>query len=126
MKGKGGFTIIELMTAVTLSGIVLMIALPLLLTGTGIGSRLMRREALITAGDGIFESVSRELKLAERIWIGDADEGRPEEAEEWKALSLSRQQELLGDTDLVVEVYAEGRDRLRLTCLLYTSPSPRD
>lgn len=118
MKGKNGFTMIEMMTAVTLSGIVLMIALPLLLTGTGISSRFMRREALVTAGDGIFEYAAREMKLAGRIWIGDADEGRPEATGEWKELSLPHRRELLGDADLVMEVNAVGRDRLRLTVRL--------
>lgn len=118
--GKHGFTLVELMVAVLLSGIVLLTALSLILAERKIGRRMEEKENAIMVGNVIFEYVKDELMYAERVFIGDNGELRPPEDEDWKAIYVSGRLENLsaGQAELVMEVCALLPCRLRLTVRL--------
>lgn len=117
---KRGFTLVELMAAAFLSGIVLLIALPLILTEQKIGRRMEEKENTVMVGDAIFGYVKDELTYAERVFIGDNSERMPPDMENWKAIYVSGKLENLSrkQARLVMEVCALKPCRLRLTVKL--------
>lgn len=120
MKNRGGFTLAEIMVAVMLGGILLLIALPLILTEQRIGRKLEENANTVMVGDAIFEYVKDELTYADRVFIGDNEENVPPEDEEWKAIYVSGKVKDLSQKQarLVMEACALEPCRLRLTVRL--------
>jgi prepilin-type N-terminal cleavage/methylation domain-containing protein len=85
MKDQRGFTLVELMTASVLAGILFASAVPLFLMGQRAVRRQQRIAEAALAGDQIFEELSKELVFAGDIWIGD-EGGSPLDAESWTAV----------------------------------------
>lgn len=85
MKNQKGFTLIELMTAAMLAGIILVIALPLLILGMNAMDLTGKATEISVEGDAVFEYISDELKRADCVWIG-YEEGEQPGNGEWSIL----------------------------------------
>ena len=86
MKRRRGVSLVELMVAAMLSGMIFVAALPVLTIGRNVIYRANKREAGLTAGDAAFEYVANEMRFAERIWIGNEKEEIPPGEENWNAV----------------------------------------
>lgn len=86
MKRRRGVSLVELMVAAMVSGMIFVAALPVLTISRNIICKVNKREAGFMAGDAIFEYVANEIRFANRVWIGDGKEERPPEEECWNAI----------------------------------------
>lgn len=73
MNRRQGTTLIELMAAAGLSGMILLIALPVILTGKRISRRLEEEEMFSMAGDGIFFHMREEMMFSEEGVTGTGE-----------------------------------------------------
>jgi len=73
MSRRRGTTLVELMTAMALAGMIFMIGLPVILTQKRIGRQMEEREAFVMAGDDIFSEVKEELMFGEWSLPGDGE-----------------------------------------------------
>ena len=86
MKRRRGVSLVELMVAAMLSGMIFVAALPVLIISRNMICKVNKREARCMAGDAVFEYVANEIKFANRVWIGDGKKERPPEDENWNAI----------------------------------------
>ena len=86
MKRRKGVSLVELMVAAMLSGMIFAAALPVLTISRNVIYRANKREAGLMAGDAVFEYVANEMRFAERIWIGNEKEEIPPGEENWNAV----------------------------------------
>lgn len=78
MRRRRGTTLIELMAAAGLSGMILLIALPVILTGKRISRKMEERTEMFMAGDGIFSYMKEEIMFSEEDTIRLAEnDGKP-------------------------------------------------
>lgn len=96
MGQQKGFTLIELMTASLLAGMILVIALPFLILGQNTIGITGKAAEISVKGDAMFEYISDELKMADDIWLA-YDGGEPPENGEWNVLYI-------GDSDFILDV----------------------
>ncbi|MBQ7795878.1 MAG: type II secretion system protein [Lachnospiraceae bacterium] len=74
MRNRKGFTLVEVVIASMLAGMVLLAAFPLITAGRNMVNREQKRMEAAMVGDGIFEAVANELRCADRVFLGDLDE----------------------------------------------------
>lgn len=127
--GRKGFTLVEMMAAVFLSGAIAVAALPLVLAGEKRLVRQAEEENMAVAGDGIFMYVSEAVKTAGKVCISRGKENVPE-GEAWSCIYAEdggvwkengkQSREIFGSgfldgAEVFLDAEASGRDGLRLT-----------
>lgn len=115
MKGRHGFTLMEVMIAAMLSGMIFLAALPLILTGQKLARQMEEKEAANIAGDAVFEDVKEKLMYADRIFLGNDPENELLDEGEWKPVCGSCS---MRGMDMVTEFCTVGSDCIRLTVKL--------
>lgn len=91
-KAIGGFTLVEVVIASMLVGMVLLAAFPLIKTGRSILERRQKELECSWIGDGIFEFTMKEIQNADRMFVGTEDEFNEfceeTDPEQWKQLKI--------------------------------------
>lgn len=113
-SNRRGHTLLELMTAITLSLMVLMIALPMTMSGYKIYHRISERNRAAYTGDLIFDSIADELRLAARVSLGGVNPISIEDGNDWNMIDHT----FMNRDDLVIETQVLGKNLMNLTVKL--------
>lgn len=90
MKRKAGFTLIELVVAIVMACILLASLTPLLTLAQNGTYTAQRSTRAAQAGDAISEYIMNLLKNAERVYIGDDGDHKPDDWAQWNSISVSK------------------------------------
>lgn len=129
MKRRSGFTLIELVVAMVLGGMLSAVLVPILPIAQKQNYQAQNTAAASQAGESIYSYVVDLLNSADRIYLGD-DSNHPENAEDWNQLSVNEnglltlngatvyEQDYQNDCNLILQAQAQGRNSLSLTVTL--------
>ena len=67
--GNDGFTLVEVVIAVMLSGVLMLAAFPMLTTGRNLVTKMQHRWEAAVIGDGVFQQASTELQNNGEVYI---------------------------------------------------------
>lgn len=114
MRRHGGFTLVEVMTASFLAGMIFLTAMPVILFGKRSIRQMAEREAAAMIGDSVFEEAKEKLMYAKRVCLAyEADE---DSADEWRRIGGDFSWE---DMEMTLEACAMGPDRLEFAIRLW-------
>ena len=129
MKRRSGFTLIELVVAMVLGGMLSAVLVPILPIAQKQNYQAQNTAAASQAGESIYSYVVDLLNSADRIYLGD-DSDHPENPEDWNQLSVNENglltlngatvygQDYQNDCNLILQAQAQGRNSLSLTITL--------
>lgn len=71
MKSRGGFTLVEIMVASMLAGILVASAFPMVITGKKILEKEQRQESAAFYGESVLSYIADELETTDKVFLGD-------------------------------------------------------
>lgn len=115
MKDRGGFTLVEVMAAAMIAGILILSAFSCFRMGYKVLYERQNRETINMVGDGIFDMAADELRTAGAIFLSDEEAAVPADRRKW---NMIRGDMFSLDEEVILYAEADGENRITLTVRL--------